>query len=91
VCSSSNTGACFAPFVSKYWSSACRLCAKLPVLGLLLVAINFHCLSKLPVIVFSISMYANVSCRCMVAIASEMPSCDWIKIKTRQKAKGMDA
>ena len=31
-----NTGACFAAFVPKYWSLACRLCAKLPVLGLLL-------------------------------------------------------
>ncbi len=29
-----NTGACFAAFVPKYWSSACRLRAKLPVLGL---------------------------------------------------------
>ena len=30
-----NTGACFAAFVPKYWSFACRLCAKLPVPGLL--------------------------------------------------------
>jgi hypothetical protein len=30
-----STGACFAAFVPKYWSFACRLCAKLPVLGLL--------------------------------------------------------
>jgi hypothetical protein len=33
-----NTGACFAAFVSKYWSSACRPCAKLPVLVLSLYA-----------------------------------------------------
>jgi hypothetical protein len=31
----SNTGACFAASVPKYWSFACRLCAKLPVSGLL--------------------------------------------------------
>jgi hypothetical protein len=53
-----NTGACFAAFVPKYWSSACRPFAKLPVL------------------VFS--LYAYVSCRCIVAIASEMSSCDWM-------------
>jgi hypothetical protein len=30
-----NTGACFVAFVPKYWSFACRLCAKVLVSGLL--------------------------------------------------------
>ncbi len=71
-----NTGACFVAFVPKYWSFACRLCAKLPVSGLLPSIVVACPTYNLPVIVFS--MYANVSCRCMVAIASEMPSCDWM-------------
>ncbi len=72
-------------FCAKYWCLLYRFCAEVLELCLLslrqitgawFVAIDCCCLSKLPVIVFS--MYANVSCRCMLVIASEMPSCDWM-------------
>ena len=66
------TGACFAIFVPKYWCLLCCFCAEVLELCLLslcqitgaqFVAIDCCCLSKLPVVVFS--MYANVPCRCM--------------------------
>ena len=72
-------------FCAKYWCLLCRFCAEvlelcLPssrqITGAWFVAMDCCCLSKLPVIV--LSMYANLPCRCMFAIASEMPSCDWM-------------
>ena len=59
-------------FCAKYWCLLCHFCAEVLELCLLslrqitgaqFVAIDCCCLSKLPVIVFS--MYANVPCRCM--------------------------
>ena len=69
-----STGSWFVAFVpnTKYWCLLCRFCAEVLELclsslrqttGVWFVAIDCCCLSKLPVIVFS--MYANVPCRCM--------------------------
>ncbi len=51
-----NTGARFAASVLKYQSSACRLCAPLPVLAFWLYADVCWC------------MYADVSCRCVATV-----------------------
>jgi hypothetical protein len=74
-----NTGACFDAFVpKKYWSSACRLCAKLPMLGLLpsivIACPNYRWLC------FRCMLMCRVSCRC---------HCEWNAIMWLDVLRGL--